>query len=216
MAAASRPVTPSRRYEKKLERRSTVHQPPPLMAARRHAPGARAPVAAGRPASAALPSAMPAAGTKRCGSALPGLAEGLQHVGADLETLRPDARAEPGPTPAAGSQPPPCTARQRRLEHAAGQAAPAGMGGRHGAAVGAASSTGRQSATCTAQATPGSSVQAASATAAARPHRCHPCAGTTQLPCTWRSHTGCAPAPREAAAVLGHRGRVVADGRAPG
>ena len=88
-----RPVTPSRRYEKNRDASSTVHQPAAADRARRRPrPGGRAP---GRQVGQPLARLRPGRTGAASGRAGIG-AEGLEHVGADLEAraarCRPRAR----------------------------------------------------------------------------------------------------------------------------
>ena len=161
-AAAIRPVTRSRRYEKNRDASSTVHQRAAADRARRRRRAAdRAPAPAGRQATWRRLAARNA----RRGSAPRGAgAERLEHVGADLERVAGRCRRRARPRASPGAQPPPShsaatvasstpPARPRQPACAAATARPSG----------AANSTGRQSATWTTQATPGSVVTLASA-----------------------------------------------------
>ena len=191
-----------------MTRRSTVHQLPPLTRRRRPRPAGRAPGRPDRPATCRRRG-------RRSAAARPGRgigAERFEHVGADLEAARPDAGAEPGAT-SPGAHPPPRRPRATRPRRRRRPGRASRRGRRHGAPAGAANSTGRQSAACTVQATPGSVVTLASASAPARPRRrrrrrLRP----PGVPCTWRSQTGAAP--NAAANARGWRRplRVVADG----
>ena len=207
-AAASRPVTPSRRNEKNRDASSTVHQSPPLTRAHaRRAPGGRAPAAAGWPASAARRPRGARHEALRV-RAVRRLAEGLQHVGADLEAAAARCTA---PSQAATS---PRRAARRLAQRRAARPRPRrrpGRASRHARrprrgrrARPAAPAGSRRPARCrrrrarrsTRHRPAAARPSAASARGHARP----------RVPCTWRSHTGCAPQARgEAAPVLGHR-----------
>ena len=213
-AAAQRPVTPSRRNEKNRDASSTVQAPAPADGVHAGArPDGRAPAAAGRPASAA--SRRRAAGsTKRAASAAPGSARrpaarrrrprsGAGRCTGPSQATHVAAARPPAPahsaatvassTPAASPRQPACAAATARPSRSA-------------------ISTGRQSATSTVQATPGSVVQAASAGGSGAARRARRPAARTRAPCTCRSQTGRAPsAAAKRAPVLGHRRRVVAD-----
>ena len=94
-AAAMRPVTPSRRYEKNRDASLTVHQRAAADPRRRRPPPAgRAPGRRGRRAT--WRRLRPRSG-RREPRFVPGAApNAIEHVGADLERVRADAGAEPG------------------------------------------------------------------------------------------------------------------------
>ena len=95
-AAAMRPVTPSRRYEKNRDASLTVHQaPPPIRAHARALPGARAPGRqVGQPLARPL-GPEPAASARRRASA----PKAVSTSSPDLEGVRADAGAQPGDRP---------------------------------------------------------------------------------------------------------------------
>ena len=217
IAAAMRPVTRSRRNEK--NRDGSLDGAPAAAADRvdaRRPAGGRAPAPAGRPASPALPARareLARCGSGRCVGTRASSAERLEHVGADLERASarctaPSQAAARRARSAAASH----SAATRRLEHAARP----GRASRHAprrrrAPSGAANSTGRQSATCTVQAMPGSVVTLASAAWIGAPGAArHASAARRASPCTWRSQTGVAPI---ASASSGAGSRATASAR---
>ena len=120
-----RPVTPSRRNEKNRDASSTVHQAPPLTcvtpAARR-----RSRASPGRSASQRIAPSGRGRGTK-CAAAAPKASSTSAPTSNWRGPMQGPSQASSSPRRAA---PPPRTApRTRGLEHAAGQAAPAGMRG---------------------------------------------------------------------------------------
>ena len=190
-----RPVTPSRRNEKNRDASSTVHQLPPLT--RLHA-GARQPVArqrrqVGQPARRAVRARGDEAPRRR---RVRRLRRRPASTSAPTSKRRgPMHGAEPGRELApARSAPPSHSARQRRLD---ARRRP-GRASRHAPRrrprpSGAANSTGRQSATCTVQATPGSVGHAGIGLRRLGRGQRRRRRSTTAQPCTWRSQTGRAP-----------------------
>ena len=201
--------------EEVSQRSSTVHQSPPLMC-RTPARCRRSRASCGRLASQrGAPSAACAGDEAQRVGLRRRLAEGLQHVGADLELPRPDARPQPDDhvlRRAAGGRrtAPTASPRPRRRPGRASRHAPQPPRGRRARPAAPAGS--RRPARRRPRPARRSRRHRP---AAARPQPAPLLARTTRLPCTCRSHSGCAPMRRdEAAAVLGHRGRVVADGDA--
>ena len=136
MAAASRPVTPSRRNEKKREGCSTVQSPLPVMW-RTPARISRRRASCGRLASQRAEPSCAVRGTKQLLIGLSrGLIESLQHLCTDFELPCTDARPEPHrhiPWRALRRF---AERLQRSLDHATGQATPAGVRRRHRTSVG--------------------------------------------------------------------------------